>query len=284
MKSNKIISVLIITVLVTLKLSTITYADTVENNKLESLNLEGSYKDDTILIEQEKQFIKPFRLAFNEDMDPITGEESIFLDGDMSDWSNINYLNDLDKYGPHGEDIIGASYYIDKSNNYLYLKVGLKSTRVKHLRIWGVKNKNTFNEFLRRYNTGGGIETGLISTLENDKAGVVSFSANIEKLTSSQPTRVQVLNHNANAFKEQGFWVDEANNMAEFRIPLSELTGPDGSHNFDLVIGTDLYNWPTADFMMISLSSGSTGPIVAGTCGLLLVIIIAIKLRTNKNN
>ncbi|MGL5354306.1 MAG: hypothetical protein ACRDA5_13465, partial [Clostridium sp.] len=182
------------------------------------------------------------------------------------------------------EDITGASYYIDESNNYLYLKVGLKNTRVKHLRIWGVKNKDTFNEFLRRYNSGGGLETGLISTLENDKAGVVAFSANIEKLTSSEPMRVQVLNHNANDFKEQGYWFDEVNNIAEFRIPLSELTGSDGSHNFDLIIGTDLYNWPTADFLMISLSSGSTGPIIMGVVGLILVLVIALKLRKGKAN
>lgn len=202
------------------------------------------------------------------------------LDGDMSDWTSIPYMTDIDKYGPHTEDILGASYYIDKQENYMYLKVAVKDKRVKHIRVWCVKNKDVFNEFLRRYNKGGGLETGLISTLENATSGVVSFSANIEKLSQNEKTRIQVLNHKANAFKEQGYWVDEQNNIVEFRVPLNQLTDADGTHNFDLILGTDLFKWPTADFLMVSISSGSTGAVFG--IALIMILIIAIRYKALK--
>lgn len=204
----------------------------------------------------------------------------IKLDGDMLDWTSIPYMTDVDKYGVHTEDITGASYYIDKKENYMYLKVGLKDTRVKHLRVWCVKNKDVFDEFLRRYNTGGGLETGLISTLENATDGVISFSANIEKLTQGEKTRVQVLNHKTNAFKEEGYWVDEATNTIEFRIPLDQVTDSDGSHNFNLILGTDLFNWPTADFLMVSISSGSTGALLLVGLVVGVVGFITIKRKS----
>lgn len=201
----------------------------------------------------------------------------IKLDGNMSEWTDIPYMKDIDKYGPHTEDILGASYYIDKEENYMYLKVAVKDTRVKHIRVWCVKNKDVFNEFLRRYNAGGGLETGLISTLENAASGVVAFSANIEKLSQNEKTRVQVLNHKADSFKEQGYWVDEQNNIVEFRVPLNQLTDADGSHNFNLILGTDLFKWPTADFLMVSISSGSTGALLG--FGAVVIVIGFMKFK-----
>lgn len=287
MKNKIRLIALTIIVMGNLLIPNMVQAETINNEAIEenivedkNTNVNQSDTEENNVREEEKAFIEPFKEEFSEEIESINQGSGITLDGNMSDWSGIPYIKDTDKYGSHGEDITGGSYYIDKNENYLYLKIDMKSTRVKYLRIWGVKNKDTFNEFLRKYNTGGGLESQLISTLENDKAGVVAFSVNIEKLTSSEPTRVQVLNDNANSFKEQGYWVDEGTYSAEFRIPLDQLTGSDGSHNFDLVIGTDLYNWPTADFLMISFSSGSTGPIIA--VGILLVVVTYISVKIRK--
>lgn len=231
---------------------------------------------------EELEFLQPFRINFDSEIKPIEEDDKIILDGKMDDWANAPFIQDVDKYGPHTEDITGIKYYIDKKpdingKQFLYLNISVKNTRVNHVRVWAVTNKNTFETFMDKYNKGGGQETGLISLLENDKAGVISYSANVERLTSSEPIRVQVLNHNASSFKEQGYWFDESSNSFEFRIPLDSLLDVDGTSNFDLVIGTDLYNWPTADFNIISISGGSTAPYILA----LVIIVVAIFIYRN---
>ncbi|MEG0295203.1 MAG: hypothetical protein RR620_00710 [Clostridium sp.] len=241
-----------------------------------------------VISEEKDEFKRVFHESFTEEIEAVEVNSDIKLDGKMNDWTNIPYIQDNDKYGPHnGENFTGFRYYVDKSDSvdgkpYLYLNVGLEKAKITHIRIWGVKNKDTFNKFLNTYeNPVNSSQNTLISMLENDKAGVFAYSANIEKLTSSEPYRVQVLNHNASYFKEQGYWAttDNGGLEAEFRVPLDGLVGDDGSLNFDLVLGTDLYNYPTADFMIASLASGSTGPMIAVVLGVLGVVFVVRKMR-----
>ena len=69
---------------------------------------------------------------------------------------------------------------------------------------------------------------------------------------------------------------------AELRIPLEHVMGEDGGTNFNLVLGTDLYKYPTGDFIMTSITSGSTGPVFALALG--LVTVLGITTRKNKNS
>lgn len=258
-------------------------ADEINGLKEESSEMISEEK-----IQERNEFTSTFREEFSDEVEILELDSNIELDGNMSEWSNIPYIADNDKYGPHnGENFTGFKYYVDKCDKkdgkpYLYLKVDLEKAKITHIRIWGVKNKETFKKFLDTYeNPVNSSQNTLISMLENDKAGVFAYSANIEKLTSSEPYRVQVLNHNANYFKEQGYWAttDNGGLQGEFRIPLDGLVGDDGSLNFDLVLGTDLYNYPTADFMIASLASGSTGPMIAVVLGVAGVIFVVRKMR-----
>lgn len=237
-------------------------------------------------LEVEKEFDNAFQ---NKEIDEVEESGKITLDGDFSDWTNMPYFEDEDKYGNHSENILGYQYYIDKKDKengkpYLYLRLDMDTMPVTHIRAWLVTNESTFNKFYENYNNRDK-STGCISTLENDKEGVKAYNINIEKLTSAEPYRVQVLNHNANLFKEQGYWVKEDSGSkytAELRIPLEHVMGEDGGTNFNLVLGTDLYKYPTGDFIMTSITSGSTGPIFA--LGLGLVTVLGITIRKNKNS
>lgn len=237
-------------------------------------------------LEVEKEFDNAFQ---NKEIDEVEESGKITLDGDFSDWTNMPYFEDEDKYGNHSENILGYQYYIDKKDKengkpYLYLRLDMDTMPVTHIRAWLVTNESTFNKFYENYNNRDK-STGCISTLENDKEGVKAYNINIEKLTSAEPYRVQVLNHNANLFKEQGYWVKEDSGSkytAELRIPLEHVMGEDGGTNFNLVLGTDLYKYPTGDFIMTSITSGSTGPVFA--LGLGLVTVLGITIRKNKNS
>lgn len=237
-------------------------------------------------LEVEKEFDNAFQ---NKEIDEVEESGKITLDGDFSDWTNMPYFEDEDKYGNHSENILGYQYYIDKKDKengkpYLYLRLDMDTMPVTHIRAWLVTNESTFNKFYENYNNRDK-GTGCISTLENDKEGVKAYNINIEKLTSAEPYRVQVLNHNANLFKEQGYWVKEDSGSkytAELRIPLEHVMGEDGGTNFNLVLGTDLYKYPTGDFIMTSITSGSTGPVFA--LGLGLVTVLGITIRKNKNS
>lgn len=237
-------------------------------------------------LEVEKEFDNAFQ---NKEIDEVEESGKITLDGDFSDWTNMPYFEDEDKYGNHSENILGYQYYIDKKDKengkpYLYLRLDMDTMPVTHIRAWLVTNESTFNKFYENYNNRDK-STGCISTLENDKEGVKAYNINIEKLTSAEPYRVQVLNHNANSFKEQGYWVKEDSGSkytAELRIPLEHVMGEDGGTNFNLVLGTDLYKYPTGDFIMTSITSGSTGPVFA--LGLGLVTVLGITIRKNKNS
>ena len=237
-------------------------------------------------LEVEKEFDNAFQ---NKEIDEVEESGKITLDGDFSDWTNMPYFEDEDKYGNHSENILGYQYYIDKKDKengkpYLYLRLDMDTMPVTHIRAWLVTNEGTFNKFYENYNNRDK-STGCISTLENDKEGVKAYNINIEKLTSAEPYRVQVLNHNANLFKEQGYWVKEDSGSkytAELRIPLEHVMGEDGGTNFNLVLGTDLYKYPTGDFIMTSITSGSTGPVFA--LGLGLVTVLGITIRKNKNS
>ena len=237
-------------------------------------------------LEVEKEFDNAFQ---NKEIDEVEESGKITLDGDFSDWTNMPYFEDEDKYGNHSENILGYQYYIDKKDKengkpYLYLRLDMDTMPVTHIRAWLVTNESTFNKFYENYNNRDK-STGCISTLENDKEGVKAYNINIEKLTSAEPYRVQVLNHNANLFKEQGYWVKEDSGSkytAELRIPLEHVMGEDGGTNFNLVLGTDLYKYPTGDFIMTSITSGSTGPVFA--LGLGLVTVLGITTRKNKNS
>lgn len=210
-------------------------------------------------LEVEKEFDNAFQ---NKEIDEVEESGKITLDGDFSDWTNMPYFEDEDKYGNHSENILGYQYYIDKKDKengkpYLYLRLDMDTMPVTHIRAWLVTNESTFNKFYENYNNRDK-STGCISTLENDKEGVKAYNINIEKLTSAEPYRVQVLNHNANLFKEQGYWVKEDSGSkytAELRIPLEHVMGEDGGTNFNLVLGTDLYKYPTGDFIMTSITS-----------------------------
>ena len=237
-------------------------------------------------LEVEKEFDNAFQ---NKEIDEVEESGKITLDGDFSDWTNMPYFEDEDKYGNHSENILGYQYYIDKKDKengkpYLYLRLDMDTMPVTHIRAWLVTNESTFNKFYENYNNRDK-STGCISTLENDKEGVKAYNINIEKLTSAEPYRVQVLKHNANLFKEQGYWVKEDSGSkytAELRIPLEHVMGEDGGTNFNLVLGTDLYKYPTGDFIMTSITSGSTGPVFA--LGLGLVTVLGITIRKNKNS
>lgn len=237
-------------------------------------------------LEVEKEFDNAFQ---NKEINEVEESGKITLDGDFSDWTNMPYFEDEDKYGNHSENILGYQYYIDKKDKengkpYLYLRLDMDTMPVTHIRAWLVTNESTFNKFYENYNNRDK-STGCISTLENDKEGVKAYNINIEKLTSAEPYRVQVLNHNANLFKEQGYWVKEDSGSkytAELRIPLEHVMGEDGGTNFNLVLGTDLYKYPTGDFIMTSITSGSTGPVFA--LGLGLVTVLGITIRKNKNS
>ena len=237
-------------------------------------------------LEVEKEFDNAFQ---NKEIDEVEESGKITLDGDFRDWTNMPYFEDEDKYGNHSENILGYQYYIDKKDKengkpYLYLRLDMDTMPVTHIRAWLVTNESTFNKFYENYNNRDK-STGCISTLENDKEGVKAYNINIEKLTSAEPYRVQVLNHNANLFKEQGYWVKEDSGSkytAELRIPLEHVMGEDGGTNFNLVLGTDLYKYPTGDFIMTSITSGSTGPVFA--LGLGLVTVLGITIRKNKNS
>ena len=237
-------------------------------------------------LEVEKEFDNAFQ---NKEIDEVEESGKITLDGDFSDWTNMPYFEDEDKYGNHSENILGYQYYIDKKDKengkpYLYLRLDMDTMPVTHIRAWLVTNESTFNKFYENYNNRDK-STGCISTLENDKEGVKAYNINIEKLTSAEPYRVQVLNHNANLFKEQGYWVKEDSGSkytAELRIPLEHVMGEDGGTNFNLVLGTDLYKYPTGDFIMTSITSGSTGLVFA--LGLGLVTVLGITIRKNKNS
>ena len=237
-------------------------------------------------LEVEKEFDNAFQ---NKEIDEVEESGKITLDGDFSDWTNMPYFEDEDKYGNHSENILGYQYYIDKKDKengkpYLYLRLYMDTMPVTHIRAWLVTNESTFNKLYENYNNRDK-STGCISTLENDKEGVKAYNINIEKLTSAEPYRVQVLNHNANLFKEQGYWVKEDSGSkytAELRIPLEHVMGEDGGTNFNLVLGTDLYKYPTGDFIMTSITSGSTGPVFA--LGLGLVTVLGITIRKNKNS
>ena len=237
-------------------------------------------------LEVEKEFDNAFQ---NKEIDEVEESGKITLDGDFSDWTNMPYFEDEDKYGNHSENILGYQYYIDKKDKengkpYLYLRLDMDTMPVTHIRAWLVTNESTFNKFYENYNNRDK-STGCISTLENDKEGVKAYNINIEKLTSAEPYRVQVLNHNANLFKEQGYWVKEDSGSkytAELRIPLEHVMGEDGGTNFNLVLGTDLYKYPTGDFIMTSITSRSTGPVFA--LGLGLVTVLGITIRKNKNS
>lgn len=237
-------------------------------------------------LEVEKEFDNAFQ---NKEINEVEESGKITLDGDFSDWTNMPYFEDEDKYGNHSENILGYQYYIDKKDKengkpYLYLRLDTDTMPVTHIRAWLVTNESTFNKFYENYNNRDK-STGCISTLENDKEGVKAYNINIEKLTSAEPYRVQVLNHNANLFKEQGYWVKEDSGSkytAELRIPLEHVMGEDGGTNFNLVLGTDLYKYPTGDFIMTSITSGSTGPVFA--LGLGLVTVLGITIRKNKNS
>ena len=237
-------------------------------------------------LEVEKEFDNAFQ---NKEIDEVEESGKITLDGDFSDWTNMPYFEDEDKYGNHSENILGYQYYIDKKDKengkpYLYLRLDMDTMPVTHIRAWLVTNESTFNKFYENYNNRDK-STGCISTLENDKEGVKAYNINIEKLTSAELYRVQVLNHNANLFKEQGYWVKEDSGSkytAELRIPLEHVMGEDGGTNFNLVLGTDLYKYPTGDFIMTSITSGSTGPVFA--LGLGLVTVLGITIRKNKNS
>lgn len=237
-------------------------------------------------LEVEKEFDNAFQ---NKEIDEVEESGKITLDGDFSDWTNMPYFEDEDKYGNHSENILGYQYYIDKKDKengkpYLYLRLDMDTMPVTHIRAWLVTNESTFNKFYENYNNRDK-STGCISTLENDKEGVKAYNINIEKLTSAEPYRVQVLNHNANLFKEQGYWVKEDSGSkytAELRIPLEHVMGEDGGTNFNLVLGTDLYKYPTGDFIMTSITSGSTGSVFA--LGLGLVTVLGITIRKNKNS
>ncbi|MGL5353795.1 MAG: hypothetical protein ACRDA5_10810, partial [Clostridium sp.] len=117
MKNKKMIIALIMTACMTLKMSSIVYAEPLENTNEENPSLGITDEVNKNMSKEEQEFIQPFRLEFNENIENITSQGSITLDGNMSDWSGIPYINDVDKYGVHGEDITGASYYIDESNN-----------------------------------------------------------------------------------------------------------------------------------------------------------------------
>lgn len=237
-------------------------------------------------LEVEKEFDNAFQ---NKEINEVEESGKITLDGDFSDWTNMPYFEDEDKYGNYSENILGYQYYIDKKDKengkpYLYLRLDMDTMPVTHIRAWLVTNESTFNKFYENYNNRDK-STGCISTLENDKEGVKAYNINIEKLTSAEPYRVQVLNHNANLFKEQGYWVKEDSGSkytAELRIPLEHVMGEDGGTNFNLVLGTDLYKYPTGDFIMTSITSGSTGPVFA--LGLGLVTVLGITIRKNKNS
>lgn len=237
-------------------------------------------------LEVEKEFNNAFQ---NKEIDEVEESGKITLDGDFSDWTNIPYFEDEDKYGNHSENILGYQYYIDKRDKedgkpYLYLRLDMDTMPVTHIRAWLVTNESTFNKFYENYNNRDK-STECISTLENDKEGVKAYNINIEKLTSAEPYRIQVLNHNANLFKEQGYWVKEDSGSkytAELRIPLEHVMGEDGGTNFNLVLGTDLYKYPTGDFIMTSITSGSTGPVFALALG--LVTVLGITTRKNKNS
>lgn len=237
-------------------------------------------------LEVEKEFDNAFQ---NKEINEVEESGKITLDGDFSDWTNMPYFEDEDKYGNHSENILGYQYYIDKKDKengkpYLYLRLDMDTMPVTHIRAWLVTNESTFNKFYENYNNRDK-STGCISTLENDKEGVKAYNINIEKLTSAEPYRVQVLNHNANLFKEQGYWVKEDSGSkytAELRIPLEHVMGEDGGTNFNLVLGTDFYKYPTGDFIMTSITSGSTGPVFA--LGLGLVTVLGITIRKNKNS
>lgn len=237
-------------------------------------------------LEVEKEFNNAFQ---NKEIDEVEESGKITLDGDFSDWTNMPYFEDEDKYGNHSENILGYQYYIDKRDKedgkpYLYLRLDMDTMPVTHIRAWLVTNESTFNKFYENYNNRDK-STECISTLENDKEGVKAYNINIEKLTSAEPYRIQVLNHNANLFKEQGYWVKEDSGSkytAELRIPLEHVMGEDGGTNFNLVLGTDLYKYPTGDFIMTSITSGSTGPVFALALG--LVTVLGITTRKNKNS
>ena len=237
-------------------------------------------------LEVEKEFNNAFQ---NKEIDEVEESGKITLDGDFSDWTNMPYFEDEDKYGNHSENILGYQYYIDKKDKengkpYLYLRLDMDTMPVTHIRAWLVTNESTFNKFYENYNNRDK-STECISTLENDKEGVKAYNINIEKLTSAEPYRIQVLNHNANLFKEQGYWVKEDSGSkytAELRIPLEHVMGEDGGTNFNLVLGTDLYKYPTGDFIMTSITSGSTGPVFALALG--LVTVLGITTRKNKNS
>lgn len=237
-------------------------------------------------LEVEKEFNNAFQ---NKEINEVEESGKITLDGDFSDWTNMPYFEDEDKYGNHSENILGYQYYIDKRDKedgkpYLYLRLDMDTMPVTHIRAWLVTNESTFNKFYENYNNRDK-STECISTLENDKEGVKAYNINIEKLTSAEPYRIQVLNHNANLFKEQGYWVKEDSGSkytAELRIPLEHVMGEDGGTNFNLVLGTDLYKYPTGDFIMTSITSGSTGPVFALALG--LVTVLGITTRKNKNS
>ena len=237
-------------------------------------------------LEVEKEFNNAFQ---NKEINEVEESGKITLDGDFSDWTNMPYFEDEDKYGNHSENILGYQYYIDKKDKengkpYLYLRLDMDTMPVTHIRAWLVTNESTFNKFYENYNNRDK-STECISTLENDKEGVKAYNINIEKLTSAEPYRIQVLNHNANLFKEQGYWVKEDSGSkytAELRIPLEHVMGEDGGTNFNLVLGTDLYKYPTGDFIMTSITSGSTGPVFALALG--LVTVLGITTRKNKNS
>lgn len=237
-------------------------------------------------LEVEKEFNNAFQ---NKEIDEVEESGKITLDGDFSDWTNMPYFEDEDKYGNHSENILGYQYYIDKRDKedgkpYLYLRLDMDTMPVTHIRAWLVTNESTFNKFYENYNNRDK-STECISTLENDKEGVKAYNINIEKLTSAEPYRIQVLNHNANLFKEQGYWVKEDSGSkytAELRIPLEHVMGEDGGTNFNLVLGTDLYKYPTGDFIMTSITSGSTGPVFALALG--VVTVLGITTRKNKNS
>lgn len=237
-------------------------------------------------LEVEKEFKNAFQ---NKEINDVEESGKITLDGDFSDWTSMPYFEDEDKYGKHSENILGYQYYIDKKDkvdgkSYLYLRLDMDTIPVTHIRAWLVTNESTFNKFYENYNNRDK-STECISTLENDKEGVKAYNINIEKLTSAESYRVQVLNHNASLFKEQGYWVKEDSGSkytAELRIPLEHVMGEDGGTNFNLVLGTDLYKYPTGDFTMTSITSGSTGPVFA--LGLGLVTVLGITIRKNKNS